>query len=334
MAHMLAQDTNGVFQFAFRGQRTQIWHGHGQQMEDTATADDMLDSGGWNFKIVPTRVRYYTDKDTLAVDDDNVVQLHSVTKHRLGITSSKFEPAQPAEMRILVKRMADALGGRVDTVGVTHDGAGLFANIQIGEAIRIVGTDILQPNMLIHTMNDGSAQTRGKSCLTRAVCNNTVQAALGEGKHVADMRLSHRSEFDGARVAAHWTAAIAEQRAVAEQFKMLAQTPVSHRTADELIFSLFNDKRADSVKENAKRDIRNGTGYKTILGLFSGAGMGSTMPGVKGTAWGLFNSVTEYLDHHVNAKNDSIRWTNANLGSGADMKDAAFRKCLELAMAD
>src|SRR5690606_3456740 len=163
---------------------------------------------------------------------------------------------------------------------------------------------------LLATKNDGSMNTHGKMSDIRAVCWNTTQAAIASDKHARDFKLSHRNEFDPQRLAAYWAANLAAHRHRVERFKLLAQTPVAHDTADRVVFDLFNAKRADDKKQapdaivaagSGKRDIRNQNGYKMILGLFNGTGRGATMPGVRGTAWGLFNAVSEYVDHHATA---------------------------------
>ena len=50
--------------------------------------------------------------------------------------------------------------------------------------------------------------------------------------------------------------------------------------------------------------------------------MGSAMPHVKGTAYGLLNAVTEYVDHQRGG--DATRLSSAWFGSGEGLKNEAF----------
>ena len=207
--------------------------------------------------------------------------------------------------------------------------------MRIGDEMRIVGTDTLLPYLNFSTMNDGTQASMLFTSEVRQVCWNTTRFAIeenaGKARNGMNQRITHRSVFDPAAITASMESYYAGLKAVVEQAKLLAQTPVRMPTAEQVVFDLFNAKRSDAVKANPKRDIRNSTGYGTILGLFSGRGMGSTLPGVKGTAWGLLNAVTEYVDHHVTAKTDSHRWESAMMGGGNEFKNAARDALVTLA---
>ncbi len=71
--------------------------------------------------------------------------------------------------------------------------------------------------------------------------------------------------------------------------------------------------------------IRRPRGADMILDLFLGSGMGSDQKGRAGTAWGLVNAVTEYVDHHATAKTDSHRLDRAFWGSGDELKTEALQ---------
>ena len=334
MSDMLATDLEtGDASFAFKGPRSGIWHAKGQQCADDADVATMAQQAYWNFRIMANKMRYNNGAGSAnaATVEGYKVLFHSITKKQIGVVGDGFNVAQPEASQDLVERLVQVLDGNIDTMGVTHDGAGLFAGIIVGESIRICGTDIIRPRAMFHTKNDGTARSRVKFVVTRPVCNNTVQAALGEGKHAGDMVVSHRSVFDPVRIASEMALQVAEWQATAEKFRMLSQTPVSMPTAQDLVYNVFNARRVDPTAES-KRDIRNSAGYIKVLGLFAGAGRGATLPGVKGTAWGLFNGFTEYLEHHATAKTLSHRFDSNLDGTAAEIKDDAFRALMSVAL--
>ena len=51
----------------------------------------------------------------------------------------------------------------------------------------------------------------------------------------------------------------------------------------------------------------------------------------RGTAWGLLNSVTEYVDHHRRARSDDHRREAAWFGQGAQFKQRAWDELVQLA---
>ena len=59
-------------------------------------------------------------------------------------------------------------------------------------------------------------------------------------------------------------------------------------------------------------------------------GKGAALASSRGTAWGLLNSVTEYVDHHRRARSDDHRHDAAWFGQGAQIKQKAWDEMLKL----
>ena len=55
------------------------------------------------------------------------------------------------------------------------------------------------------------------------------------------------------------------------------------------------------------------------------------MASASGTAWGLLNAVTDYVDHQRRARNEDYRLDSAWFGMGASIKQKAFESALVLA---
>jgi Domain of unknown function (DUF932) len=68
---------------------------------------------------------------------------------------------------------------------------------------------------------------------------------------------------------------------------------------------------------------------KQVLELFKGAGKGSNLKSADGTAWGLLNSVTEYLDH-IKGRSADARLSSAWFGEGAVIKQKAMNEAVLL----
>ncbi len=69
---------------------------------------------------------------------------------------------------------------------------------------------------------------------------------------------------------------------------------------------------------------------KGVIELFAGQGKGSQLASANGTAWGLVNAVTEYVDHHRRAKSQDTRLDSAWFGQGASIKSKAWTEALKL----
>ncbi|MNH46003.1 hypothetical protein D3C79_1086230 [compost metagenome] len=64
--------------------------------------------------------------------------------------------------------------------------------------------------------------------------------------------------------------------------------------------------------------------------LYEGRGRGSHLDSARGTAWGLLNAVTEYVDHERRARSTEYRLDSAWFGQGAQIKQRALDRALQL----
>jgi hypothetical protein len=67
-----------------------------------------------------------------------------------------------------------------------------------------------------------------------------------------------------------------------------------------------------------------------VQDLFAGRGKGATLASASGTAWGLLNSVTEFVDHQRRARSEDHRRDAAWFGHGATLKQKAWAEALKL----
>jgi len=77
--------------------------------------------------------------------------------------------------------------------------------------------------------------------------------------------------------------------------------------------------------ELGSKDIQN------VYMLFSGEGKGSDMASASGTAWGLLNGITEYVDHSRRARSQDYRLDSAWFGTGSLIKEKAYLEAMKLA---
>ena len=66
------------------------------------------------------------------------------------------------------------------------------------------------------------------------------------------------------------------------------------------------------------------------LELFNGQGMGSMLDSSKGTAYGLLNAITQYVDHERRARSTDNRLDSAWFGQGAVIKQKALDNALAM----
>jgi len=306
--------TTGRAAMAYVGQAP--WHGLGQQLTPGCSIEDWTREAGLAYTVLESPVLYRTEAATEPEVFKGRKVLHrSDTGAALSVVSDSYRTVQPAEIMQSFGKLADIGGFELETAGALSHGRRVWALARINKGAEIVGGDNVSPFLLLGTSYDGTMATIGKFTAIRAVCNNTVVQALGgDGREVRILH-SERFDFDKVRlelgiVADTWERFLIESRA-------LAGRPMSEPEADEFIKALLEPYHAGRL------DIPETKGYRRIMDLFKGSAIGSEIPGVTGTRWGMLNAVTEMVDHE-RGRQGSTRLESAWFGTGAALKNRAM----------
>ena len=87
---------------------------------------------------------------------------------------------------------------------------------------------------------------------------------------------------------------------------------------------------SDQQPSNNKSGLVNERALKRVQELYDGAGKGADLASAAGTAWGLLNAVTEYVDHERRARSQEYRLDSAWFGQGAALKQRALEQAMQL----
>ena len=322
MSHEITIRKNGLAEMAYVGQKP--WHGLGQELEPGAPMEKWLVSAGMDWTVQRSKVRFATEaKQTseLATWDDYHVLLRSDTKAPLGMVSDSYKVVQPREVLEFFRDLVEAAGFTLETAGTLFGGRKFWALAAIGAEDRIVGNDLIKGRLLVASSCDGSMRTTAKNVAERVVCNNTLSIAMGE-KGAAEVAITHRTKFDAKAVKKQLGVAVGSFERFITDARTLAKRNVAPAEIDTFMAKVLNAADVEAAKEQRA--------FQKLLDLFQGGGHGASLPGVKNTAWGLVNAVTEYVDHDRPARTDTSRLNSAWFGSGNAMKDRALEAAREL----
>jgi len=301
------------------------WHKLGQKVDPTATPEEWAVASGLNFKIERAVVQYAVEVvnplsgkpmvETKVVPG-RVVLHRSDTKAALSVMSRGYKEVQPAQALSLFKRLIDTGGYQMETAGSLRGGAKVWAMVRTGQGFSLPGGDDVEGRLLFATACDGSMATTVCETTICVVCANTLAAAIeDQGKRVA--RVSHSTRFDPEAV-------LAKLRKVSESFdafesaaEALAKTRLDSANAAAMLELIL--PKTDSIIP-----VAESRSYKAIMALFEDAGIGSNLPSRAGTAWGLVNAVTEYVDHAAPSRSSDNRLSSAWFGNGDKLKSRAL----------
>lgn len=313
---------NGIAEMAYVGDEP--WHGLGQKLESGASIDEWKVAAGMNWNINRSRVRY-GEGDNSRIFDKHHVLFRSDTKEPLSIVGKDYKIMQPGEVLEFFRDLTEGAGFELDTAGTLFGGRKFWALAKIGDTAVVTGDDAVDGYLLLATSCDGTMRTQAKFVATRVVCNNTLTMAVNHERGRRVVHTSHRSNFDADAVKQQLGVATGSFHSFMAQARALSKVVVTERHADEFFSGLLRD-----TKYVTAEDVTKSRPHQQIMQLFRGAAQGGTIHGTEGTAWGVVNAVTEFIDHHAKARSASHLVESALLGRGDQLKTEAFNRALAL----
>lgn len=303
----------------------------GKEVVDLMTADQVVAEAdlGWQVKMVPAvmdfgKTRRQSKKYRFIVRED--------TGDELGMVSPGYQPWQNAEAIGWVDQLIGKEVKAFSTAGYWDDGRRCWALLDLDQTMEVINGDPIKAYLFLGWGHGGGSAIDAGLQPVRVICANTYAAAKENVRETAKtgkaMSIRHTGDLS-ARVE-QGRALIAGQLDFFGKWKeelaaMVAQT---FDQEEAVQFAL------DVVQ--AARVTTRGIERKTVLGdlhekqrpmaekiiRLHEEGMGADIPGVKGTGYGLFNAVTEYIDHESFPQADA-RFKYSLVGGGADLKDYA-----------
>lgn len=319
MSHEL-DTSNGRYNIAWTGKRSDIWHRHGQQMQPGMSIEDWATAAGldWEAQKVPA---YTLVNGTY----QRVENAHFVARNDTHATlsgnavSDQYKPVQPA---VLLKWFSDYIlvddRFQLDVAGSLKGGAVVWATATFNGEMT-VGGDKHRARLLATTTFDGSGATINKGTMTRVICANTMRASFADRS--CEVRTRHNTHFNPKQVAA-------ELARIAQGFETykaigdaMAQTQMAAAEVSQFFKACLDipfdapQKDVSTRKLNQFADLNNAYAKSVDEGAENGS------------VWAALQALTRYVDHDRSARGDDqgeARFASANFGSGDTLKGKAM----------
>ena len=300
------------------------WHGLGNQLTEHQPISTWLTEAGMNWTIEHSDVLFNADAKGLNIRShtDSKVLYRSDSLVPLSVVSNRYKVVQPHEVLNFYKDLVSAGGFELETAGVLKGGRKLWALARTGQEVLLKGNDRIKAYLLLATSCDGSLCTTAQFTSVRVVCNNTLQMATQN--NTGAVKVPHSTQFDAKLVKEELGIGFASWEIFMRDLKQLSQRTVSPDEVQTYFSAVLNEPALLTLEAVGSKALQQ------VNELYNGAGMGSDLSSATGTAWGLVNAMTEYVDHHRRARNQDNRLDSAWFGQGALLKQKAFQQALTL----
>lgn len=340
MAHNLEMNADGTARIFYVGEKP--WHGLGTALNEPPSIEDGLKYAGldWTVSKVPLTglVGHDAEGKEIRVTTDQCAVVRSGDNKVLGVVGETYETLnnlsafnffQPAIENKLVS---------LEAAGSLRGGSRIWVLGRINNTTtEIVPGDPMTAYCMLSSSHDGSLAVNVGHTQIRAICENTVNAALASDNSKF-LKVRHTKNM---AKALETIQEIIDYRkrtfaATVEQFKYLASVGCDDETLRKYVEMVFEpeiknraaNKNGDN-EESAEKSYDKL--YEKVVPLFE-KGRGNDLPGVKGSMWAALNSVTEMLTWERGRSNDT-RLDALWFGASKKTNERAFDAALSLAKA-
>lgn len=272
------------------------WHQLGTVIDQSLPFMEVLELAhlkDWNQRLEP--VTFVNNGENVIVDDSFVVvrdNPYTGNAEGLGTVGKVYDPIQIEAMQELVDAVCRQGMGTIDTAGSINDGKRVFLNIAFEGDLKIGGTDLIHRNFVMVKNNDGKGALRGINTPTRVVCQNTLQMALSDGKQHVSIRHTKNAK-----------SAITEACMLLEQantfmdaFSVEAEKMINTALDEEEFWKIADAVFGEPDPESTRSLNAHANRTDALAFLLHDA---VTQDGIRDTAWGGYNAITEYVDHFM-----------------------------------
>ena len=324
MSHDLEMQ-NGEVAFALRGEPA--WHGLANVLFDKDThinTQTMLDSAklsNWNIQLEDVLIPndYRSDKTNYFVTRTNPFDNG---KDVLAIVGSKYKVVQNEQLFDFGDNLLDG-GASWESAGSIKGGRIVFGSLVIPKEITLDAqgaNDKTITYLLVHTSHDGSVSVQASITPVRVVCQNTLNIALKGVKQ--SFKLRHTQSIDGkiqmAREALGMSFTYMDT--FEQEAKALFETAVTEKQFIDIVKGIYPKPSKDATKAQL-------TKWDNKMVLLSDLYNNSpTNANIKGTAWGVFNALTERLDYFKQERKDNLENRLASASGFDSMSNAEKNK--------
>lgn len=319
------------------------WHGLGVPLENRPTSEEAIKMAGLDWEVGLKDLCTYSETDGVMTAGEKVSHkaAYRVDNGRiLGVVGPGWKPLQNREAFKFFDPFVEAGQASYETAGSLRYGGRIWILAHLtGDPLVVSGDDVVRKYLLLSNGHDGTLAIRVGFTPVRVVCANTLAAAHGDAASSL-IRVTHTKRSGEALEKLRDVMNVVNQKfeATAEQYRVLASKGCTDDDLKKYVNLVFAPKRVEkeiaaaALEERAAlsaEDLRS-TVYPKVLELFQN-GRGAELPGVRGTLWGAYNAINEYIVH-VRGKDAAKRLDSTWFGSGANQNLRALKVGVEMAI--
>jgi phage/plasmid-like protein (TIGR03299 family) len=280
------------------------------------TIDDQLQAAGLDWTVELSPIRYGDDCST----EEFLAAYRSDTQQVLSVYGKWRKPFQNRQILETFHTFCEQNDLQIDRIGCLKAGKELFAftKLPIEIDVKKVG-DITETHLLITESHECGRGLQIDLYFNRLVCTNGMTQPVRQRQQI----INHVSEYNSDRIANILQSALSTVRDYERVANGLAEVVLSKQEAELHLIKAFGDS-SKSLSEQPKI-------VQTCLKLFLGDGQGSDLLSAYNTAYGLLESVKEYINWYSPVRGSlETAFSSLCYGSRKQKQDAFMQQLVSV----
>ena len=209
--------------------------------------------------------------------------------------SNAFKLVQNRDAFTFADHIIDTAGAHCETAGSLFGGRQVFLSMELPDDIHVDGDPSeYRLFLVISNGHDGRSKLRVDVTIERVICRNTLR--ISQERAISSWAIRHTSGIDGRVMEARNSLQLSHRyvEAFTETAGAMVGSTLADRQVDDILAKLF--PLTESQQERVDKDP--GKLAAMPLGMVRAIYQESpSIEPVRGTAYGVLNAVTEYVDH-------------------------------------
>ncbi len=302
------------------------WHGLGKIVQEAPTAEEAIVMAGLNWQALEKPIFRINNSGDLEAITTHKAIVRDTDNKQLGIVGDGYHPLQNDKAFSFFDPFIESGLASFETAGSLREGKTIWILAKLNKApIEIGRGDEVNKYLLLSNGHDGTMAVRTGFTPIRVVCANTLAMSHG-AKESKLLRIHHSKKVHDRldQVREIVNAADAKFEATAEQYQALARSDVNQKALEAYVDVVFKIPSMDAQR----REFAHKKATENIQRLFE-TGFGQDLKKSKGTYWGLYNAVTQYLSYE-SGRNEETRLNSLWFGGNSKLNQRALDAAIKM----
>lgn len=327
---------------SFFSHKEKAWHGLGQIVQDAPTSAEAIALAGLDFQVVkaplqtcPFEVTAEDPALNVAVNEIPVAghfaTLRTDSLRPLGIVGKDYHIVQNRDAFTFFDAIAQKNQIVYETAGALGQGERIFITAKLPGHIRVGNDDLIEKYIFLTNSHDGSGSITAAFTPVRVVCQNTLNAAMGNLSGA--VRIRHTASAKERLLQAHQIMGLASK--IADQKQDLFNRWIKVKITDKELKRLI--QVAMTPSNETLGNLRDGkiellsAQYLNMVDSVYEYALGDPTQNLAttvGTLFGAYNSVTGYFQNVRKYNDQEAKIKSVLMGGTAQLRgQRAFDLC-------